>query len=62
MTSTELLEAATLRPTVIERRKGWSSLGLRELWEYRELVYSHGSARNSGRYTGKQHWEFHGCS
>jgi lipopolysaccharide transport system permease protein len=25
-------------PFVIERKRGWSSLGLRELWEYRELV------------------------
>lgn len=25
-------------PLVIERKKGWSSLGLHELWEYRELV------------------------
>jgi lipopolysaccharide transport system permease protein len=33
-------EAVAERPvTVIEPRRGWISLGLRELWEYRELLY-----------------------
>jgi lipopolysaccharide transport system permease protein len=27
------------RVTVIERRKGWRALDLRELWDYRELLY-----------------------
>jgi lipopolysaccharide transport system permease protein len=30
----------TTSPTlVIERSRGWSSLGLRDLWKYRELIY-----------------------
>lgn len=33
-------EVVTARPvTVIEPRRGWISLGLGELWEYRELLY-----------------------
>ncbi|HSL84461.1 MAG TPA: ABC transporter permease [Thermoanaerobaculia bacterium] len=33
-------EVVTARPvTVIEPRRGWTSLGLGELWEYRELLY-----------------------
>lgn len=33
-------EAVAERPvTVIEPRRGWISLGLAELWEYRELLY-----------------------
>ncbi|MGD2114180.1 MAG: ABC transporter permease [Acidobacteriota bacterium] len=30
---------ASVPVTVIEPRRGWTSLGLRELWEYRELLY-----------------------
>ncbi|HET7010127.1 MAG TPA: ABC transporter permease [Anaerolineales bacterium] len=31
-------DLGTLPTTVIEPSRGWSSLGLRELWEYRELL------------------------
>jgi len=30
---------STKHTTVIARSRGWSSLGLRELWDYRELVF-----------------------
>jgi lipopolysaccharide transport system permease protein len=34
----DILKEKYFHPIVIERKKGWSSLGLRELWEYRELA------------------------
>lgn len=39
MAHLELNEANYNRPMVIERSRGWSSLGFQELWEYRELVF-----------------------
>ena len=36
-TSTSLYDA--IPTVVVQRSRGWSSLGLRDLWEYRELVY-----------------------
>src|SRR5438034_10649908 len=32
-------EADDLPITIIERRRGWQVLNLRELWRYRELLY-----------------------
>lgn len=39
MARTELIDKNFSHTMVIERSHGWSSLGLRELWEYRELVF-----------------------
>src|SRR3954468_17002811 len=42
MTSGSTASGSTLAPVpllVIERRRGLASLRLRELWEYRELIY-----------------------
>jgi lipopolysaccharide transport system permease protein len=35
----EFVSAADLPVTIIKPSKGWVSLGLRELWEYRELLF-----------------------
>src|SRR5436190_15017932 len=35
----DLLIDATAPPLIIRPAQGWTSLGLRELWEYRELLY-----------------------
>ena len=32
-------QAAPAAPVVIEASRGWASLGLREVWEYRELLF-----------------------
>src|SRR5512136_1554026 len=32
-------QAKHLQPVVIQPTRGWSALGLRELWKYRELLY-----------------------
>jgi lipopolysaccharide transport system permease protein len=37
--SPELAEVGEVPVTLIEPSQGWVSLGLRELWEYRELLY-----------------------
>jgi lipopolysaccharide transport system permease protein len=37
--SPELAEVGEVPVTLIEPSQGWVSLGLRELWDYRELVY-----------------------
>jgi lipopolysaccharide transport system permease protein len=39
MARTDIIDASINHPMVIEKARGWSSLGLRELWEYRELVF-----------------------
>lgn len=37
----DVVQATTplTRPMVIEKTRGWSSLGLKELWDFRELTY-----------------------
>jgi lipopolysaccharide transport system permease protein len=35
----QLLDLASLPSVVLEPTRGWSSLGLRDLWNYRELLY-----------------------
>lgn len=39
MHSTALTTATDLPEILIEPRRGWASLGLREIWAYRELLY-----------------------
>lgn len=39
MGNAEFIDAKYSRTMVIEQSHGWSSLGLHELWEYRELVF-----------------------
>jgi lipopolysaccharide transport system permease protein len=39
MQSTRFIDEELIRPTRIEKSRGWSSLHLRELWDYRELVF-----------------------
>lgn len=39
MNTIEIPQSQTVKKLRIEPSKGWSSLNLRELWEYRELLY-----------------------
>ena len=39
MSNCDLLNLPTYPTVVIQSTRGWASLGLRDVWEYRELLY-----------------------